>query len=52
MVKLVKEENIIVIEKILIEILYVLESMPEVGNWRVERLRGMIQNIKDVRGWI
>lgn len=46
------EEQIIRLEKVVIEILSVFKSMPEVGNWRVEEFQDMIEKIKDKRGWI
>ena len=46
------EEQIIRLEKVVIEILYVFKSMPEVGDWRVEDLQDMIDQIKGRRGWI
>ncbi len=37
------EERIINLETIISEILSVFESMPEVGNWRLEKLREVVK---------
>lgn len=47
-----QREKIMHLEKITVELCEVLRSMPEVGNWRIERLSEMVQSIKDENGWI